>query len=99
MTSLRGHQCGGRSQAQALDLFVDLGFLLDVQVVARHVGFGLVIIIVRDEVRDGILREKILELSVKLGRQRFIMRHDERGLLQLLDDGSDRESFAGAGRT
>ena len=83
ITSRRRHQRGGGRQAQALDLLVDLGVFLDVQVVARHIGFRLVVIVVGDEVLDRVLGEELLELGVELGCQGLVVRHDQRRLLQL----------------
>ena len=48
----------GRRQAHLLDVLVDRGILLDEGVGGRHVGLGLVVVVVRDEVLDGILRER-----------------------------------------
>jgi hypothetical protein len=96
---LTRHQRGGRGQAQALDLFVDFGLFLDVQVVARDVGLRLVVIIVRNKIGNGVLREEILELGIQLRGQGFVVRHDQRRFLQLLDDGGNREGLASAGRT
>ena len=47
-----------RRQAHAIDLVVDRRFLLDVRVGRRHVGFGLVVVVVADEVLDGVARER-----------------------------------------
>src|ERR1700694_5696857 len=41
-----------RGVAQAVDLRVDRGVLLDVEVAARDVGLGLVVVVVGDEVLD-----------------------------------------------
>ncbi len=92
------HQGGRGRQPQALDLLVDLGLFLDVQVVPRHVGLRLVVIVVGDEIRDGVFREELAELGVELRRQGLVVRHDQGRFLQLLDDRGDREGLAGAGR-
>ena len=94
---LARHQRGGGCQAQALDLLVDIGVFFDVQVVARHVGFRLVVIVVRDEVLDGVFREEFFELGVELGCQGFVVRHDQRRFLELLDHRGNGEGLAGAG--
>ena len=47
----------GRRQPHLLDVLVDRGVLLDVGVGGRHVGFRLVVVVVRDEVLDGVARE------------------------------------------
>ena len=41
--------------AQAVDLLVDRRVLLDVEVPRGHVGLGLVVVVVRDEVLDGVV--------------------------------------------
>ena len=58
--------------AHAVDLLVDRAFLLDVGVGARHVGFGLVVVVVGDEVLDRVVGEEALELAVELGGQRLV---------------------------
>ena len=65
---------------------------------ARHIGFRLVIIVIGNKIRDRVLREEFLELGIELRGKRLIVRHDQRRLLQLLDDGRNREGLAGAGR-
>ena len=46
-----------------------------------------------------ILREKLLELTVKLSRQCLIVRNDQRWLIKLCDDVRHREGLTGAGHT
>ena len=50
---------GGRV-AHPVDLLVDLGFLLDVGVGAGDVGLGLVVVVIRHEILDRVLREEPL---------------------------------------
>jgi hypothetical protein len=90
-------QRGGGGQAQALDFLVNLGLFFDVQVVARDVGLGLVVIVVRDEVLDRVFGEEILELGIQLGGQGLVVRHDQGRHLQALDDRSHRKGLAGSG--
>ena len=56
-------------------------FLLDVGVGARHVGLGLVVVVVGDEVLDRVVGEEALELAVELGGQRLVGREDQRRAL------------------
>ena len=49
----------GRRQAHLLDVLVDRGVLLDVGVARGHVGLGLVVVVVRDEVLDRVVREEL----------------------------------------
>ena len=51
-------QAARGGEAQPVDLVVDRGFLLDVGVGLRDVGLGLVVVVVGDEVLDGVLREE-----------------------------------------
>jgi hypothetical protein len=64
--------------SHAIDLVVDRRFLLDVGVARRHVGFGLVIVVIADEVLDGVSREEAPELLKELRRKRLVVRHHER---------------------
>jgi hypothetical protein len=48
-------QALGRRQAHLLDVLVDRGILLDEQVARRHVGLGLVVVVVGNEVLDRVL--------------------------------------------
>jgi len=71
--------------------------LLDIGVRGRYVGFGLVIVVVGDEILDGIVREESLELAIELGGQRLVRRQHERRTLHLGDDIGDAEGLARTG--
>ena len=83
--------------AQLLHLLVDGGVLLDEGVRRGDVGFGLVVVVVADEVHHRVVREELLQLAGQLGRERLVRCHDERGLLHGLDGLRHRERLAGAG--
>jgi hypothetical protein len=87
---------GGR-QAHLLDVLVDRRVLLDEEIARRHVGFGLVVVVVRDEVLDRVLREELAELGVKLRRQRLVRRQHQRRPAQARDDVRHRVGLARAG--
>ena len=70
------HERTRRRDAQALDLLVDRRIFLDVGVARRHVGLGLIVIVVTDEILDGVVGEKILKLRVELRRERLVVRDD-----------------------
>ena len=53
-----------RGMAHAVDLLVDLRVLLDIGVGARHIGFGLVVVVVADEVFHRVVGEEALHLAV-----------------------------------
>ena len=87
----------GGGVAHPVDLLVDLGFLLDEGVRAGDIGLGLVIVVIRHEVFNGIFGKKSLELAIKLRRERLVWREDDGRALGGLDDLSDGEGLAGAG--
>ena len=87
---------GGR-QAHLLDVLVDRAVLLDEQVALRHVGLGLVVVVVADEVLDRIAREELAELAVQLGGQRLVGREHDRRPAQPGDHVGHGEGLARAG--
>jgi hypothetical protein len=70
---------------QPLDLGVDRRVLLDEGVGLRDVGLGLVVVVVADEVLDGVVRHELAELGRELRRERLVVREHERRALHLLD--------------
>ena len=82
--------------AHAVDLVVDRRVLLDVRIGARYVGLGLVVVVVGDEIFDGIAGKEGLEFSVELGRERLVVRQNEGRPLHRGDDVGDREGLAAA---
>ncbi len=91
------YQGAGGRQPQPLDLLIDRGVLLDVNVALRDVGLGLIIVVIAHEVVNGVVRKELLELGVELCGQRFVVRHDQHGPLHLLDHVGHGEGLAGAG--
>ena len=72
-------QALGRRQPHLLDVLVDRGVLLDVEVARRNVGLGLVVVVVGDEVLDRVLGKELAELRVELRGERLVGRDHERG--------------------
>ena len=83
--------------AHAVDLLVDVGFLLDIGVGARDVGLGLVIVVVGDEILDRVVGEEAPELAIELRGQRLVGREDQRRALGRLDHLRHGEGLARAG--
>jgi len=77
--------------AQPVDLLVDLGVLFDVGVGLGDVGLRLVVVIVGNEVVDGVIGEELAELPVQLGGQGFVVGDNQGGLLDVLDHVGDGE--------
>src|ERR1019366_10351321 len=87
----------GGGEAELVELLVDRGFLLDEEVAGGDVGLGLVVVVVGDEVLDGVVGEEMLELVVELGGEGLVVREDERGTLHGFDDLRHGEGLAGTG--
>ena len=83
--------------AHPVDGVVNLGFLFDVGIGARNVGFGLIIVVVGDEILHGVVREEALELAVELRGERLVGGENDRGSLGLFDQLGHREGLAGSG--
>ena len=58
--------------AHLVDVLVDGGVFFDVGVGTRHVRLGLVVIVIADEILDGVVREQAGEFAVKLRGERFV---------------------------
>ncbi len=69
---------GGR-QAHLLDVLVDRAVFLDEQITLGHIGLGLVIVVVADEILHRVLWKKLAELAVELRGQRFVGRKHNSG--------------------
>ena len=90
------HRPGG-GVAHPVDLLVDGAVLLDEGVGPRHIGLGLVVVVVGDEVLHGVVREEGLELPVELGGEGLVRGQNEGRALGGLDQLGHGEGLAGAG--
>ncbi len=80
-----------------VELVVDGGFLVDVNVGGGNVSFGLVKIVIADEIFDGVFGEERFELVVELRGECFVVREDESGPVAGFDQLGHRKCFAGTG--
>ena len=80
--------------AQALDLLIDRTVFFDKQILARHVCFRLIVIVVRHEKLDGGVGEELAHLARQLRGEDFVRRDDERGALDLFNHLGHRVCFA-----
>ena len=83
--------------AHPVDRLVHRAFLLDIRVRPGDIGFGLVIIVIRDEIFDRIVGKKAREFAIKLRGENLVGRKDQRGPLQFLDHLRHRKCLARAG--
>src|SRR5579872_1511372 len=67
------------AHAELIEFVVDGGFFVDVNVGGRDVGFGLIEIVVANEIFHGVFREERFELVIKLRGERFVVSEDESG--------------------
>ena len=80
-------RCGG--EAHSVDFFVDRRIFFDVDVPLRNVRFGLIVIVIGNEISDGVVGKEGFELTVQLGGKRFVVGHDEcRSITVLLIGGA-----------
>ena len=86
----------GRQQPHLFDMVVDRGVFFDVQVRGGNIGLGLVIVVVGNEIFDGVGRKELAELAVELGREGLVGRHHQRWPLHLFNDIGDGEGLARA---
>ena len=87
----------GRGEPELFDLLVDGGIFLDERVRLWDVGFRLVVIVIADEILDGIAWEELLKLGEKLRRERFVVRDHQRRPVKLLNDIRHRKRLPAAG--
>ena len=90
-------QSFGRRQAHLFNVLVNRRVLLDVRIRRRYIGLRLVVIVVRDEILDGIVWKELTHLAIKLGRQRLVRREDNGRSLRTLNDTCHRVGLSGAG--
>ena len=84
MMAVAAFEEGARGgEAELVELLVDGGFFFDVEVAGGDVGFGLVVVVVGDEVLDGVAGEEVLELVIELGGEGLVVREDEGGAVGL----------------
>ena len=85
------------AHAQPVELFVDGRFLFDIGVGGGKIGFGLVVVVVADEIFDGVLRKEIAKFVEELRGQRFVVRQHQGRAVHGGNDLGHGEGFAGAG--
>jgi hypothetical protein len=89
-------QALGARQAHLLDVFVDGAVLFNEQIALRHIGFGLVVVVVAYKVLHRVAREELSKLAVELRSQGFVGRVDDGGSTQAGDHIGHGEGLARA---
>ena len=88
----------GGGVPETVDVVVAGRVLLDVEIGLRNVRLRLVVVVVGDEVLDGVRREELAELVAQLRRERLVVRDHEGRSLQLLDQPRHRRRLPRARR-
>jgi hypothetical protein len=76
----------GRRQPHAIDLVVDRRLFLDIGVARGHIGLGLVVVVVADEVLDRVVGKEAAEFLEQLGGERLVVGHHQRRAIHPIDD-------------
>ena len=87
----------GGGEAKALNFGVNGSIFFDKGVGLGDIGFGLIVVVVGDEVFDGIVREKSFELGIELCGKGFVVTQHESGATVAGDRVGHGEGFPGAG--
>ncbi|MPN42748.1 hypothetical protein SDC9_190305 [bioreactor metagenome] len=68
-----GEQRRGSSQTKFFNLVVDGKILLNIGIGGGNVGFGLIVIVIGNEVLHRVVRKEAFKLTVELRRQCFVV--------------------------
>ena len=83
----------GGGEPHPIDLVVDRRFLLDVRVGGRNVRFGLVVVVVADEVFHRVVGKEPSEFLKELGGECLVVRHHQRRPVHARDRLRHREGL------
>ena len=68
----------GRRKPHLLDVLVDRRILLDIKIARGHIGLGLIVVVVRNEIFDRVIGKELAELRIKLRRKGLVRRQHQR---------------------
>ena len=88
--------CG---MAHAVYLFVDLRIFFDIGIGARHIGFRLIVVIIRNEILHRVFREEAFHFTIKLRGKRLVRCQDQGWALHRLNHLGHGEGLAGTCHT
>jgi hypothetical protein len=91
------NQRTGRAQPQPIEIVVARGVFFDVDVALGNVRFRLIVVVIADEILDGIVGKKLAKLLVKLGGERLVVGDDQRRSIQPGDHVGHRKGLARTG--
>ena len=80
-----------RRVPHAIDLIVDDGIFVDEGIGGGNVRFGLVVVVIADEVLNGVVGKEVAHLAIELRGERLVGSQDQGRLLRMLDDVGNAE--------
>ena len=89
--------CFRRREPQFVDLVVLGHLLFDVEIGLRDVRLGLVVVVVRNEILDGVFGKEVSELLIELRGERFVVTENERRAIDRFNYFCDRERLSRSG--
>ena len=89
----------GSGVTELVNLLVDFGFFFNIEVVTGDISLGLVVVVIADEILDGVIGEELLELGVELGAEGLVVADNEGRSLDAGDNISHGEGLAAAGNS
>lgn len=90
------HECHGGAETQLVEFLIYGQVFFYIGIGGGNVGLGLIIVVVRDEVLNGIVWEEGFELLIELGRQSLVVAEHKGWLVGLSNDIGNGESLARA---
>ena len=90
-------QTFGRRQTHLFDVFIDRRIFFNEQITRRHIRFGLIVVVVGDEIFHRVLGKKFAKLRIQLCRQGLVRREHKGRATNARDDIRHRISLARAG--
>ncbi len=92
-----GQQGMSGRMAQLVYIVVNGGIFFNIGIRGRHIGFGLVVVVIAHKIFHGIARKKFAELVVELGRQRLVGRENQGRTVAAGDDVGHGKGLARSG--
>ena len=97
ITSSPLQERAGGAEAHLIDPVVDRHILFNVGIGPGDIGFGLVVVVVGDEILDGVVGKECFKFLIELRGQGFVVGDDEGRSLHIFDHIGHGESLARAG--
>ena len=84
---------------QTLHLLINRGVLFNERISLRHISLRLIVVVVRNEIFDRIMRQQLTQLIRQLCGKSLILNHHQGGTLHRLNEPRRRGRLTGTGGT